>query len=152
MTPTLQVGDRVLINKLYPNYYPVKTGDIIVFKDPGSWLTDEEKLSGSSLIKRVVAVGGDTIECCSAEGNIVVNGVTLYEPYIDPADNPSESSFKEIVPDGYVYVLGDNRSDSNDSRYQTTESGGKFIPIENIIGIAIYDISSVTNNHWISTY
>lgn len=151
MSPTLEVGDRVLVNKLYPTYYSVKTGDIIVFTDPGKWLTDTEKVSGNTLIKRVVAMGGDTIECCSSEGNLVVNGVTVYEPYIDPADMPSESSFKELVPDGYVYVMGDNRSDSNDSRYQTETSGGKFIPMTSILGVAIYDFST-KENRWIKVY
>mgnify|MGYP000217456026 CR=1 FL=1 len=152
MHPTLQINDRVLINKLYPSMIPIQAGDIIVFEDPGSWMSDEEKLTGNTLIKRVIAVGGDTIECCSIEGKVVINDVAIDEPYIDPKDVPSDTDFNETVPEGYIFVMGDNRSESNDSRYQTTESGGKFVPLDNVRGLAFYVLSSNPENHWLPTY
>lgn len=152
MTPTLQINDRVLTNKLYPSVFPIQKGDVVVFEDPGSWMSDEEKKTGNTLIKRVMAVGGDTIECCSVEGKVVINNVSIDEPYIDPKDVPSETNFKETVPEGYIFVMGDNRSESNDSRYQQKINGGKFVPLTKVRGLAFYVLSPTTGNHFLPTY
>lgn len=149
MYPTLQVEDKVITNKLYPSIYDVKVGDIVVFDDPGTWLSEKEKETGKTLIKRVVAVGGDTIECCSLDGKIVINGAVINEPYIRQGDVPSEATFKETVPEGYIFVMGDNRGESNDSRYQDDTTGGKFVPLENVKGIAFYVLSPNTGRHFL---
>ncbi|MFD0665535.1 signal peptidase I [Thermocatellispora tengchongensis] len=104
MEDTLLVGDRVIVNKLNGD---AERGDIVVFK---GW-------NGLDTIKRVIAVGGDTVECCDAKKRITVNGVPIEEKgYLHPDDYPSGESFKEKVPQGRLWVMGDHRSASSDSR------------------------------------
>lgn len=104
MENTLLVGDRVIVNKLHG---ATDRGDIVVFS---GW-------NGLDTIKRVIAVGGDTVECCDAKKRILVNGVPLDESaYLHPDDFPSGESFKETVPPGRLWVMGDHRSASGDSR------------------------------------
>ncbi|MDF5752706.1 signal peptidase I [Spongiactinospora sp. TRM90649] len=102
MENTLMVGDRVVVNKLNG---AADRGDIVVFK---GW-------DGQDTIKRVIAVGGDTVECCDAK-RLSVNGVPLDETYIHPDDYPSKQRFKEKLPKGKLWVMGDHRSGSSDSR------------------------------------
>lgn len=141
MMNTIIPGEKILINQLYPQHFEIKQGDIIVFEDPGTWLTPAEKESGNTLVKRVIAVGGDTIECCDASGKIVVNSQVINEPYIDSLDAPSEKEFSEVVPEGYLFVMGDNRNNSNDSRYNNEKSGGKFIALKDVKGKAFLVLS-----------
>lgn len=139
MYPTLDKGNRIIVNQLYPKYFPIQQGDIIVFEDPGGWLNPEEKQIANTLIKRVIAVGGDTVECCDPSGYIVVNKERIIEPYIDGGDVPSEKPFNATVPEGYYWVMGDNRSESNDSRYQKGDY--MFVPAGNIKGKAFWILS-----------
>lgn len=141
MMTTIIPGEKILTNQLYPDFFDISRGDIIVFEDPGTWLTPIEKNSGNTLVKRVIAIGGDTIECCDINGSIVVNNQSIAEGYIDKRDVPSTLEFSEKVPNGYVFVMGDNRSESNDSRYNDESNGGKFISLNNIKGKAIYIIA-----------
>ncbi len=158
MEDTLQVDDRVLVSKLAPALFEVHRGDVVVFKDPGGWLppTREKRTdgpgrfmtnlltftgllpadAGEHLIKRVIGVGGDTVSCCDDEGRLSVNGVPLEEPYLKSGSVPSEVPFTAVVPDGYVWVMGDNRQDSADSRFHTGEPGGGAVPLRNVVGIA----------------
>ena len=109
MEPTLDVGDRVLVNKLSYDFHDVHRGDLIVFERPPGESSAEVK----DLIKRVIAVGGETIE--TRDGSVYIDGKRLREPYL-----PSGTVTAEIqptrIPDGYVFVMGDNRGDSRDSR------------------------------------
>lgn len=160
MEQTIKIGDRVLVDKLTPWFgAEPHRGDVVVFKDPGGWLQGEPPpkkdpvvvkqvkqfftfiglLPASSeqdLIKRVIAVGGDTVQCCDAQGRILVNGTPLDEPYLYPGNPPSMMKFTEHVPPGRLWVMGDHRSDSADSRYHTDKPGGGTIPESLVVGRA----------------
>lgn len=110
MTPTLLVGDRVLVNKLSYDLHDVHRGDIVVFKAPPG----EETAQIRDLVKRVVGLPGDTIE--GRGGHIDINGRQLAEPYL-PKGAESRVFAAEKVPPGHYYVLGDNRQNSKDSTY-----------------------------------
>ncbi|QKW21753.1 signal peptidase I [Kitasatospora sp. NA04385] len=161
MENTLQVGDRVLVDKLTPWFgSEPERGEVVVFKDPGGWLNDEPTqrsdnsfvrgvqdvfsfigLMPSSdekdLIKRVIAVGGDTVEC-QGSGPVKVNGVALDEPYIFPGNTPcGEKPFGPVnVPKGRIWVMGDHRGNSLDSRYHMDQPGGGTVPVGNVVGRA----------------
>ena len=163
MENTLLKGDRVLVNKFASHFGSVKRGQVIVFKDPGGWLPDEADSrsqnavvrglkdvfvfvgllpsdSEKDLIKRVIGVPGDVIECCT-NGKVTVNGVPLDEPYIyrdasGQQDKPSERTFKVTVPPNRLWVMGDHRSLSADSRVHMDEPGKGTIPADNVVGRA----------------
>ena len=157
MEDTLAVGDRVLVSKLAPGPLDVHRGDIVVFKDPGGWLPppDDEPTgfsaavgealtfvgllpqdSGEHLIKRVIGLPGDEVACCDEQGRVTVNGVPIDEPYLKDGSEPSEMSFSVTVPEGYLWVMGDNRQNSQDSRFKQGNPGGGAIPVENVVGVA----------------
>lgn len=153
MQNTLQVGDRLIVNKLKPKYQDLKRGDIVVFVDPGGWLRTEtqeptvvEKAltwvgllpqnANEHLIKRIIGMPGDTVECCDEEGRILVNGTPIDEPYIYPGAEPSEKEFSVTVPPAHLWLLGDNRPRSHDSRYSEGAVGGGFVPERNVVGSA----------------
>ena len=162
MEDTLLVGDRVLTSKLAPGPLDLHRGDIVVFKDPGGWLSDsadedrpawQEALTaaatfvgllpqdaGEHLIKRVIGLPGDTVACCDAEGRVTVNGVPLDEPYLAPGAAPSEMAFSAVVPEGSLWVMGDNRQNSQDSRYKQGDPGGGSIPLRNVVGVAFVTV------------
>jgi len=152
MEETLIRGDRILVWK--PGGDPGH-GDVVVFKDPADWLADPipqgglrgaindaaafvgilPATSGDDLVKRVIGVGGDSLECCSPEGRIIRNGEPLDEPYIYPGDPTDQVVFQVEVPMGRVFVMGDHRSDSADSRFHLEEDDGT-VPLENVVGTA----------------
>lgn len=157
MEQTLKVNDRILVNQLVPDVVPVQRGDIVVFKDPGGWLhpsgaptpTGFEKVlqavglaadtSNDYVVKRVIGLGGDRVVCCDAEGRVMVNGVPLDEPYIVIPEGESRASaidFDVEVPEGSIWVMGDNRYQSKDSRYNQDQPGRGFVPEEEIVGRA----------------
>ena len=156
MMPTLEVNDNILVSRLQPSIMPLQRGDIIVFKDTQNWMnlppshtheTVWESLSSfvmlsepagnKFLVKRIVGLPGDEVSCCDANGRITINGKPLKESYL-PADvEPSQLDFSVTVPEGKVWVMGDNRSNSSDSRYHQDLNGG-FINEEDIIGRAFY--------------
>jgi signal peptidase I len=112
MVPTLNVGDRVLVNKLSYRLHDVHRGDLIVFERPPESSGNGEN-DIRDLIKRVIAVGGDTIE---QRNNLVyVNGDRVDEPYLEPG-TPTENLPRQTIPEGHVFVMGDNRTNSEDSR------------------------------------
>lgn len=157
MEPTMEVGDRVLVSRLVPGPLDLHRGDIVVFVDPGGWLKDSgtpanpvtEALTkagefvgllpsntGSHLIKRVIGMPGDHVVCCNPEGLITVNDVPITEPYLMPGANPSDTAFDVVVPEGHLWVLGDNRDNSGDSRAHMGGPGGGMVPIDNVVGVA----------------
>lgn len=158
MRDTLEVGDRVLVSKLTPGPFDLHRGDIVVFKDPGGWLPPPSgpersglgkvvndaltfvgllpQDSGEHLIKRVIGLPGDTVACCDAQGLVTVNGVAIDEPYLAPGSEPSEMEFSVVVPDDSLWVMGDNRQNSQDSRYHQGDPGGGSIPMRNVVGVA----------------
>ena len=131
MEPTLQVGERILVNK----FAPVERGDIVVFTDPSNWLTPEE---GNFLVKRVVGVGGDRIYCCNVSGNLEINGQNVEESsYVLDGGRTDQINFDITVPKGKLFVMGDNRDNSPDSRYHLIAPDDPFVPTNNVIGKAV---------------
>lgn len=172
MVPTLEVDDRVLVSKLAPGPLDVHRGDIVVFKDPGGWLEPGKpgpggwrgvandaltfigllpQDAGEHLIKRVIGLPGDTVECCDSRGRVMVNGVPLNEPYVNPGSRPSEIEFEVVVPADSLWVMGDNRQNSRDSRYHQGDPGGGAVPMENVVGVTFltlwpFDRATVLRN------
>ncbi|GAA3376208.1 signal peptidase I [Streptomyces sannanensis] len=134
MEPTLQVGDRVLVNKLAYRFgsEPLR-GDVVVFDGEDSF---EHSGPASDYIKRVVGVGGDRVVCCDQRGRVRVNGQALDEEYIHPGDVPSQVPFDIVVPRGTLWVMGDHRSRSSDSRDHLGEPGGGMVPLDRVVGRA----------------
>lgn len=161
MQNTLLVGDRVVVEKLTDPH----RGDVIVFEDPGNWLGPEESgekrgsvgrffelvglLPDSShghLVKRLIGMPGDKVKCCDDKGRVTVNGKPLEEKaYLFPGDQPSQIDFSVTVPAGKVWVMGDHRSQSGDSRVHINDPGpdgnnvgaAAFVPMDKITGRAI---------------
>lgn len=130
MEDTLLVGDRVLVNELVPEVVGLHRGDVVVFRDPGGWLGAGQ---GDDLIKRVIGLPGDRVSCCGADGRLSVNGQPVDEPYVvAPAgtDRVSLQDFDVTVPDGQLWVMGDNRYESADSRAHGT------VPESDVVGRA----------------
>ncbi len=154
MEGTLQVGDRVLVNKLaYRFGGEVRRGDVIVFDGEGSFVAESAEPglldgllrsagavvglvqpSGADFVKRVIGIGGDRVRCCDSQGRIEVNGDPLDEPYLYPGDAPSIVRFDVIVPEGRLWVMGDHRADSADSREYLGSPGGGTVPEDKVIG------------------
>lgn len=153
MNDTLVFNDRILVQKVsYWGSASPERGDIVVFADPGGWLNDAEAPqprnvlakalevfglfpTGGHLVKRVIGVGGDTVACCDDQGRITVNGTPLHErDYLAAGEQPSAITFEQEVPEGYLWVMGDNRSHSADSRVHLGDPGGGFVPVEDVVG------------------
>lgn len=157
MQNTLQRGDRVLVDKLTPWFgSEPERGEVVVFHDPGGWLDGEPTpqpnpvqnflsfigLMPSSeekdLIKRTIAIAGDTVECKKG-GPVKVNGKALDEPYIFPGSTPCDDQpfgpFK--VPKDRIWVMGDNRQNSRDSRYHMEDVNSGFVPVDEVVGRAV---------------
>ncbi|MFE9019313.1 signal peptidase I [Streptomyces sp. NPDC007808] len=131
MESGLRIGDRVLVNKLaYRFGAEPQRGDVVVFDGTGYF-------GDADYIKRVVGVGGDRVVCCDKEGRIRVNGRSVDEStFLHPGDEPSQVRFDVVVPDGALFVLGDHRSESSDSRDRLGSPGGGMVPVEDVIGRA----------------
>lgn len=160
MEDTLQINDRIMVSKLSPSPVDLQRGDIVVFTDPGTWLPDSVKEvdlnpvqkaltfigilpqdAGSHLIKRVIGLPGDRVVCCDTDGKLTVNGEPIDETeYLKPFVDPSLVEFDQIVPEGSLWVLGDNRANSGDSRYNLGGPGGGFVPIDNVVGKAFIKV------------
>lgn len=141
MEHTLNINDRVLVNKLVYDFRDPRRGEVIVFKAPLDWRSDP---SEEDFIKRAIGVGGDHVVCCDDHGRITVNGKSLDEPYLyrdasGAADTASEDVFDIVVPAGRLWVMGDHRSHSGDSREQYVRHGnvlGATIPVDDVVGRA----------------
>ncbi|MFF5142506.1 signal peptidase I [Streptomyces sp. NPDC013157] len=131
MEQGLRIGDRVLVNKLaYRFGAGPRRGDVVVFDGSGYF-------GDADYIKRVVGVGGDHVVCCDKKGRIEVNGRPVDETsFLYPGDTPSTVPFNVDVPDGTLFVLGDHRSDSSDSRDHLGSPGGGMIPVSRVVGRA----------------
>ena len=153
MNDTLVLNDRILVQKVsYWGGGEPERGDVVVFKDPGGWLdgpagsTTTNPVTraleifglyptGGHLVKRVIGVGGDRVRCCDKKGRIVVNGVPLNEQeYLAEGQQPSMIDFDIKVEPGYIWVQGDNRSNSADSRVHLGDPGGGQVPASDVVG------------------
>ncbi|MEU4832228.1 signal peptidase I [Streptosporangium sp. NPDC023615] len=134
MAPTLVPGELVTATRVDGTYAP-RAGDVVVLLPPASW-----GLSGGSIIKRVIGVPGSTVGCCDAAHRMIVDGRPLDEPYV--ADE--RASFLEFapvaVPEGHVWVQGDHRDVSLDSRSHRDKAGGGMVPVTGVIGVV--DVST----------
>lgn len=161
MQNTIMVGDRVLVNKFSPWFgAQPQRGQVVVFHDPGGWLEGTVTPTSNNaivrgvkgvftfvgllpssnehdLIKRVIGVAGDRVVCCDAQGRITVNGVPLDETgYLYPKAQPSAIRFDVTVKPGRIWVMGDNRGDSADSRYHMSGESDGTVPISDVVGHA----------------
>lgn len=155
MMSTLVKDDRIIVNQLVPAVVPIERGDVVVFRDPGSWLPPRLEqpqpplvaagdwvlslvgLSASDsdehLVKRVIGLPGDRVVCCNDLGQLSINGVPLDETYVllpPGTTDVSGQDFQQDVPDATLWVMGDNRYDSADSRFNGV------VPIADVVGRA----------------
>ena len=158
MEDTLHEDDWIVVSKLTTTLGTIERGDVVVFADPGDWLDVTPASSNpirqalefvgvapdsaeGDLVKRVIGVGGDDVRCCDAEGRIEVNDTPLDESYLFPGDEPSDAppgcpgEFEVSVPSGYLWVMGDHRAVSRDSRCQ--EDLLRFVPDDLVRGRAV---------------
>lgn len=177
MEDTLLVGDRVIVSKLTPTPFEIERGDIVVFDDPGDWLSPTPEVnhgavlnglrdglvfvgllpdtSEGHLIKRVIGLPGDHVQCCDAEGRLLVNGEPIDETaYLKGGVKASEQEFNITVPSGRVWVMGDNRGDSSDSRFHDPKGNGDTgsVPVDLVVGRAVatvwpFDRTARTSDH-----
>jgi signal peptidase I len=168
MENTLLPGDRILVSKIVYRFRSIEPGDIVVFSGAGSWdpptpppssllsriLDDAGNLvgiagPGTDYVKRVIGVPGDHVACCNDAGQVTVNGVPLSESsYIYPGAAPSELRFNITVPPGRLWVMGDNRGDSDDSRYRENDPGEGTIPESAVVGrafLVIWPLSRISD-------
>ncbi len=177
MEDTLQINDRVIVSLLTPSVNALKRGDVVVFTDPGGWLTDEGTTTTGStsplnaalafvglvppddndhLIKRVIGLPGDKVKCCNAVGQLTINGVPIDEPYIKLPSGEKQSDrfeFSITVPKGDVWVMGDNRWDSADSAYhEANHDATPFVPISDVTGQAFVISWPASRWAWLGSY
>jgi signal peptidase I len=156
MENTLQIKDRVAVNKVPFISNSVNRGDVVVFRDPSNWLPEIIDYSTNKylaqaksalvavgvlpnpakqyLVKRVVGVAGDHIVCCTKDDKLTINGVEVTEPYIFSGNKPSEMTFDVTVPEGKIWVMGDHRGASADSRYHQEDINKGFVPVSKVTG------------------
>ncbi|MGW9629208.1 signal peptidase I [Agromyces sp. NPDC055520] len=177
MEETLVQDDRIIVNQLVPDVTPLERGDVVVFRDPGGWLPAREDPeqpplvaavdwfmsfvglsapdSNDHLVKRLIGLPGDHVVCCNALGQMSVNGVPLDEPYValPPGDTKvSADDFDVVVPKGSLWVMGDNRYNSKDSRYNGDTPLKGFVPIDNVVGRAFVVSWPVDHWAWLGNY
>jgi signal peptidase I len=132
MENTLLIDDRVLVNKVVYRFRDPDRGEVVVFLPPSSWNVGPDK---EDYIKRVIGTGGDRVACCDPAGRVTVNARALREDYLFPGDVPSAQPFDVTVPKGNIFLLGDHRSASADSRYHLTDDQGT-VPVDRVVGRA----------------
>lgn len=169
MENTLQINDRVIVNELQPRLFGLQRGDVVVFSDPGGWLTGSNAVESQPLtpleatlsfigfpsakendhlIKRIIGLPGDKVACCNTYRQVTVNGQAINEkPYLFSPDQPASATpFSVTVPTNSLWVMGDNRNNSGDSRYHLDSPGGGFVPLSNVVGRAF--VISWPANRW----
>lgn len=174
MQNTLQINDRIVVSEFYPELIPLERGDIVVFRDPGGWLSaiNEEETpwftaawdwllgafgitapdSENHLVKRVIGLPGDKVVCCDAEDRITINGKPIVEPYVIEGANPSDMTFDVTVPENSLWVMGDNRPNSADSRFHMTLPSKGFVGKDFVVGKAFVLSWPFERFSWLGNY
>jgi signal peptidase I len=172
MENTLQIKDRVAVNRIPFIGNNIERGDVIVFRDPAGWLPDASEPSGNSimgtirdglvlvgvvpnpakqyLVKRVIGVAGDNV--VAKDSVLTINGKETFEPYIFAGNTPSDTDFNVTVPEGKVWVLGDHRGASGDSRVHQDDINNGMVPVDKITGKAVAVIWPLTRIGVISSH
>ena len=167
MENTLQINDRVAVNKLPFVGKSINRGDVVVFRDPDNWLPepfngDQNKYiakvkeafvavgvlpnpAKQYLVKRVIGVAGDKVECCSKNKKLMINGKEINEPYIFAGNSPSDSNFNVTVPAGKIWVMGDHRAASADSRFHQEDINHGMVPTTKVTGKVVGIIWPIKN-------
>jgi signal peptidase I len=167
MENTLQIDDRVAVNRLPFISNNIKRGDVVVFRDPDNWLPAADMETSpfviakakaalvavgvlpnpakQYLVKRVVGVEGDRVICCTTTGKITVNGQEMIEPYVFAGNVPSDMNFDVTVPKGKLWVMGDHRGASADSRYHQDDINKGFVPLNRVTGRVLAVIWPIKN-------
>jgi len=160
MENTLQIKDRVAVNRLPFIGNDIQRGDVIVFRDPAGWLPEASEASGNVvvntireglvlvgvvpnpakqyLVKRVIGVAGDNV--VAKDQVLTINGKPTSEPYIFAGNTPSDTDFNVTVPEGKVWVMGDHRGASGDSRVHQDDVNNGMVPVEKITGKVVAKI------------
>ncbi len=150
----------------------IRRGEVVVFKDPSNWLGSAPAPSGNViirdlkralvdvgvvpdpatqyLVKRVVGVGGDHVICCDVKGHLQVNGTSISESYLFPGNTPSDSKFDVTVPKGFIWVMGDHRAASADSRFHTDDVHKGFVPLHEVVGRAEFVVWPLSHLKFLS--
>ncbi|MCU1580339.1 MAG: lepB [Rhodoglobus sp.] len=177
MEQTLHIDDRIIVNQLEPGLMPIEHGDVVVFRDPGGWLTPTVDVpvnwfvggvdavlafvglsapdSNDHLIKRVIGLPGDKVVCCNDFGQLTVNGIPLEEPYTTLPDGVTKATrddFSVTVPKDKLWVMGDNRYNSADSAFHRNDPTGGFVPISNVVGRALLVSWPISRWTWLDNY
>jgi signal peptidase I len=174
MENTLQVNDRVAVNKVPFIGKSIKRGDVVVFRDPDNWLPepyagDQNKYLAKAkealvavgvlpnptkqyLVKRVIGVAGDKVECCSKNKKIMINGTEIDEPYIFAGNSPSDTNFNVTVPAGKIWVMGDHRGASADSRFHQEDINHGMVPTSKVTGKVVGIIWPIKNFGFVHSF
>ena len=174
MENTLQINDRVAVNKVPFVGKAIGRGDVVVFRDPDNWLPepfaiDENKYLAKTkealvavgvlpnptkqyLVKRVIGIAGDKVECCSKNKKLMINGVEIKEPYIFAGNSASDTNFNVTVPDGKIWVMGDHRGASADSRFHQEDVNKGMVPTSKVTGKVVGIIWPIENLGFVSSY
>ena len=174
MENTLQISDRVAVNKVPFIGKSIKRGDVVVFRDPDNWLPEPyldnqnkylAKIKDAFvavgvlpnptkqyLVKRVIGVAGDKVECCSKGKKLMINGVEIDEPYIFEGNSASDTKFNVTVPAGKVWVMGDHRGASADSRFQQDDINNGMVPTSKITGKVVGIIWPIKNLGFVDSF
>jgi signal peptidase I len=174
MENTLQINDRVAVNKVPFISKSINRGDVVVFRDPDNWLPEPYTGDGNKylakikegfvavgvlpnpakqyLVKRVIGVAGDKVECCAKSKKLMINGVEIDEPYIFAGNSPSDTKFNVTVPEGKVWVMGDHRGASADSRFHQDDINQGMVPTSKVTGRVIGIIWPIKNFGLVGSY
>jgi signal peptidase I len=174
MENTLQINDRVAVNKVPFISKSINRGDVVVFRDPDNWLPEPYTGDGNKylakikegfvavgvlpnpakqyLVKRVIGVAGDKVECCSKNKKLMINGVEIDEPYIFAGNTPSDTKFNVTVPEGKIWVMGDHRGASADSRFHQDDINQGMVPTSKVTGRVIGIIWPIKNFGLVGSY
>ena len=174
MENTLQINDRVAVNKVPFISKSINRGDVVVFRDPDNWLPEPYTADGNKvlakikegfvavgvlpnpakqyLVKRVIGVAGDKVECCAKSKKLMINGVEIDEPYIFAGNTPSDTKFNVTVPEGKIWVMGDHRGASADSRFHQDDINQGMVPTSKVTGRVVGIIWPIKNLGIVSSY